>query len=98
MVFHDPSRTISCPTHPHPERVLPGAGRAEYESAGNIASLKKLGGEPVIMATVGDDFGPTATVSPAGRGARHPPHRQPTAQAFIATDLDDSKSPRFIAP
>ena len=32
--------------------------RREFAAAGNIAyNLKAIGGEPLIMATVGDDFG-----------------------------------------
>jgi adenosine kinase len=66
--------------------------------AGNIAySLKLLGGEPLIMATVGDDAAPTCTASSAS--ASIPRHVQVpdsfTAQAFITTDLDDNQITAF---
>ena len=68
--------------------------------AGNIAyNLKLLGGEPIVMATVGEDGAPY--LERLG-GARH---RAPTAcasmpgtftaQAFITTDLDDNQITAF---
>ncbi|MFO1322956.1 MAG: carbohydrate kinase family protein [Burkholderiales bacterium] len=67
--------------------------------AGNIAyNLKHIGGEPVVMATVGDDgvdyrerldaFGIAVD------GVRHVPGAY-TAQAFIITDLDDNQITAF---
>jgi adenosine kinase len=68
-------------------------------TAGNIAySLKGLGGEPVVMATIGDDgsdyrarFGSLAI---AADGLRHV-EGSFTAQAFIITDLDDNQITAF---
>ena len=67
--------------------------------AGNIAyNLKALGGEPVVMATVGDDG--EATVERL-RGAERCDGRRArrsgtyTAQAFIITDLDDNQITAF---
>ncbi len=67
--------------------------------AGNIAyNLKRLGGEPVVMATVGDDG--TAYIerfraqSVAADGVRVIPGTY-TAQAFIITDLDDNQITAF---
>src|SRR5206468_1798747 len=62
--------------------------------AGNIAyNLKGLGGEPVIMATLGDDGGPyrerIAGLGLAVEGVRSVAGTY-TAQAFIITDLDDN--------
>jgi adenosine kinase len=66
--------------------------------AGNIAyNLKLLGGEPLVMATVGDDGAPYLRA--AGRRAGHRERRacaRPgtfTAQAFITTDLTTTRSP-----
>src|SRR3954470_2151418 len=63
--------------------------------AGNIAyNLKGIGGEPVIMATLGQDGGPyrerMSGLSLAGEGVRTVPDTY-TAQAFIITDLDDNQ-------
>ncbi len=67
--------------------------------AGNIAyNLKGLGGEPVVMATIGDDGAPyrerLATLGVASDGLRHVPGTF-TAQAFIITDLDDNQITAF---
>jgi adenosine kinase len=67
--------------------------------AGNIAySLKALGGEPVIMATIGDDGAPYRerldTLGIARDGVRTMPGSY-TAQAFIITDLDDNQITAF---
>lgn len=67
--------------------------------AGNIAyNLKRLGGEPVVMATVGDDGGPyverLAAQEVAAEGVRVIPGTY-TAQAFIITDLDDNQITAF---
>ena len=67
--------------------------------AGNIAyTLKMLGGDPLIMATVGDDFGPYAERLEKLRhvgGTRRQVADQFTAQAFITTDLDDNQITAF---
>ncbi|MBS0310712.1 MAG: carbohydrate kinase family protein, partial [Proteobacteria bacterium] len=74
--------------------------RREYGGcAGNIAyNLKLLGGEPLIMATVGDDFGPYAERLDALAIPRDYIHHVAgtyTAQAFITTDLDDNQITAF---
>ena len=67
--------------------------------AGNIAyNLKGLGGEPVVMATVGDDgvgyVERLAAQDVAADGVRVIPGTY-TAQAFIITDLDDNQITAF---
>jgi adenosine kinase len=67
--------------------------------AGNIAyNLKALDGEPVVMATLGDDGGPyrerLATLEIACDGVRSVPGTF-TAQAYIITDLDDNQITAF---
>ncbi|MBM4196067.1 MAG: carbohydrate kinase family protein [Gammaproteobacteria bacterium] len=67
--------------------------------AGNIAyNLKMLGGEPLIMATVGRDFDRyAARLESLGIDQRHI-RRVPdslTAQAYITTDLDDNQITAF---
>jgi len=67
--------------------------------AGNIAyNLKGLGGEPVVMATLGDDGGGYLQrfrdQRIAADGARIVPGTY-TAQAFIITDLDDNQITAF---
>jgi adenosine kinase len=74
--------------------------RREYGGcAGNIAyNLQLLGGHPLIMATVGDDFGPyTQRLENIGLAQTHirlvPGNF--TGQAFITTDLDDNQITAF---
>ncbi|MFO1396200.1 MAG: carbohydrate kinase family protein [Burkholderiales bacterium] len=67
--------------------------------AGNIAyNLKHLGGEPVVMATIGDDgvdYRDRLSAFGIGiDGVRHVPGAY-TAQAFIITDLDDNQITAF---
>lgn len=67
--------------------------------AGNIAyNLKKIGGEPVIMATIGDDgLDYRERLDAFGIGietVRHVPGAY-TAQAFIINDLDDNQITAF---
>jgi adenosine kinase len=67
--------------------------------AGNIAyNLKAIGGEPVVMATVGDDGGAyeerLAALGIASDGVRTVAGTF-TAQAFIITDLDDNQITAF---
>ena len=67
--------------------------------AGNIAyNLKQIGGEPVVMATVGDDGieyrERLAGLGIAVDGVRHVPGSY-TGQAFIITDLDDNQITAF---
>ena len=67
--------------------------------AGNIAyNLLGIGGEPVVMATIGDDGGDyrerLAALGVDGGAVRHVPGAY-TAQAFIITDLDDNQITAF---
>jgi adenosine kinase len=67
--------------------------------AGNIAyNLKQIGGEPVVMATVGDDGleykERLAALGIAVDGVRRVPGAY-TGQAFIITDLDDNQITAF---
>jgi adenosine kinase len=67
--------------------------------AGNIAyNLKAIGGEPVVMATVGEDGVPyrdrLAALAVAGDGLRTIAGTF-TAQAFIINDLDDNQITAF---
>ena len=58
-----------------------------------------LGGEPLIMATVGDDYAPVRRAARRSSGSRSGTcARSPgtfTAQAFITTDLDDNQITAF---
>jgi len=67
--------------------------------AGNIAyNLDLLGGSPLPMATVGDDFGPYADwLDARGLDRRHVTTVPGTytAQAYITTDLDDNQITAF---
>jgi adenosine kinase len=67
--------------------------------AGNIAyNLKLLGGDPVIMATVGEDAAPYLARLDSLGLARDQVRTVPgtlTAQAFITTDLDDNQITAF---
>ena len=67
--------------------------------AGNIAyTLSMLGGEPLIMATVGDDYQPYEYRLQKLKLARQHIRKIPntfTAQAFITTDLDDNQITAF---
>jgi adenosine kinase len=102
MVFHDQFKKHILPDQLHILNVaflVPDMRREFGGCAGNIAyNLKLLGGEPVIMATVGADAGPylermrslelsTEHVTEVGAGY--------TAQAFITTDLDDNQITAF---
>ncbi|TCJ14932.1 carbohydrate kinase family protein [Parasulfuritortus cantonensis] len=102
MVFHDRFKHHILPDQIHILNVaflVPELRREFGGCAGNIAyNLKRLGGEPVIMATVGDDFGPYAErLDGLGIGREHV-RAVPgsyTAQAFITTDLDDNQITAF---
>lgn len=67
--------------------------------AGNIAyNLKMLGGDPVMMATVGDDYALYATRFEQLHLTQEHVYQVPdtyTAQAFITTDLDDNQITAF---
>jgi adenosine kinase len=90
---------------PHQTHVLSvsfqiGEMRREWGGcAGNIAyNLKALGGEPVVMATVGDDGSAyadrLAALGIATDGLRAVAVTY-TAQAYIITDLDDNQITAF---
>jgi len=102
MVFHDRFKNHILPEQIHILNVaflVPEMRREFGGCAGNIAySLQLLGGEPEIMATVGDDAGPyLARLDSLGLSRKHV--RQVadcfTAQAFITTDLDDNQITAF---
>lgn len=102
MVFHDRFRNHILPEQIHILNVafLVPEMRREYGGcAGNIAyNLKLLGGEPRIMATVGNDAGPYLARLDALGLVRDHVREVPgtfTAQAFITTDLDDNQITAF---
>ena len=79
--------------------LVPDLRREFGGCAGNIAyNLQLLGGQPLIMATVGDDHQPYAyrldRLGLARDHVRHVPQTF-TAQAFITTDLDDNQITAF---
>ncbi len=102
MVFHDRFRNHILPDQLHILNVaflVPDMRREYGGCAGNIGySLKMLGGEPVIMATVGDDYAPYASrLKQLDIDQAHirPVSGSYTAQAFITTDLDDNQITAF---
>jgi adenosine kinase len=102
MVFPDRFARHILPEQVHVLSVSFQIGEMRREwggCAGNIAySLKGLGGEPVVMATLGDDGAPyrerLATLGIAPDGVRTVAGTW-TAQAFIITDLDDNQITAF---
>ncbi len=102
MVFHDRFKNHILPDQLHILNVafhVPDMRREFGGCAGNIAySLKLLGGEPLIMAAVGDDSGPYLNrLERLGLDRSHVmavPSTY-TAQAFITTDLDDNQITAF---
>ncbi|MBS1198700.1 MAG: carbohydrate kinase family protein [Proteobacteria bacterium] len=102
MVFPDRFRNHILPEQIHILNVafLVPEMRREYGGcAGNIAySLGMLGGEALIMATVGDDapayFDRLDKLGLSRAHVRHVPGTF-TAQAFITTDLDDNQITAF---
>ncbi len=102
MVFKDKFKNHILPEQIHILNVafLVPEMRREYGGcAGNIAyNLQMLGGHPLIMATVGDDFAPYATrLENLGLPQTHIRHipNSFTGQAFITTDLDDNQITAF---
>lgn len=102
MVFKDQFKKHILPEQIHILNVafLVPEMRREYGGcAGNIAyNLQMLGGSPLIMATVGDDFAPYATrLENLGLPQTHVRHVPDsfTGQAFITTDLDDNQITAF---
>jgi adenosine kinase len=102
MVFRDRFARHILPEQTHVLSVSFQIGEMRREwggCAGNIAyNLKALGGEPVVMATLGDDGAPyrerLAGLGVAADGVRTVPGTF-TAQAFIITDLDDNQITAF---
>ena len=102
MVFPDQFKKHILPEQIHILNVafLVPEMRREYGGcAGNIAyNMQLLGGKPLIMATVGDDFGLYATrLEKLGLHQQHIRHVPGTftGQAFITTDLDDNQITAF---
>ena len=102
MVFQDQFKNHILPDKVHILNVsflVPRMRREFGGCAGNIAyNLKLLGGDPVPMATVGQDFAPYREHFEAcGIRLDHVKELGDlfTAQAFITTDLDDNQITAF---
>jgi adenosine kinase len=102
MVFRDRFRNHILPDQIHILNVaflVPDMRREFGGCAGNIAyNLKLLGGQPLIMATVGEDYQPYAYRLEKLRIAQSHIREVKstyTAQAFITTDLDDNQITAF---
>jgi len=102
MVFGDQFKNHILPDSVHMLNVsflVPEMRRETGGCAGNIAyNLKLLGEEPVIMATVGEDFDPYAKwLIECGIERLHIKRidESYTAQAFITTDMDDNQITAF---
>ena len=95
MVFHGEFKSHILPDQIHILNVafvVPDMRREFGGTAGNIAyNLKLLGGDPLIMATVGDDFGPyRERLDKLGIARTHVREISGAfvPQAFITTDLN----------
>ena len=102
MVFQDQFKNHILPEKVHILNVsfyVPEMRREFGGCAGNIAyNLKLLGGEPMPMGTVGNDFGPYAAwMDTIGIDRSHVTmvEERFTAQAFITTDKDDNQITAF---
>ena len=102
MVFRDRFKNHILPDQIHILNVaflVPDMRREFGGCAGNIAyNLRMLGGRPLIMATVGEDFQPYAyRLERLGLAQTHVRQVKDsyTAQAFITTDLDDNQLTAF---
>jgi len=102
MVFHDQFKNHILPEQIHILNVaflVPDMRREFGGCAGNIAyNLQLLGGKPLIMATVGEDFHPYAhRLEKLGLAQAHvrTVAQSYTAQAFITTDIDDNQITAF---
>jgi len=102
MVFHGRFKDHILPEQIHILNVaflVPQLRREFGGCAGNIGySLRLLGGNPLIMATVGDDYEPYAyRLERFGldRSCVRKIAGSLTAQAFITTDLDDNQITAF---
>ncbi|MFN0314290.1 MAG: PfkB family carbohydrate kinase, partial [Burkholderiales bacterium] len=102
MVFRDHFKNHILPDQIHILNVaflVPQLRREFGGCAGNIAyNLKLLGGKPLIMAAVGDDYQPYAyRLERLGLRRDHVKEVKNTytAQAFITTDLADNQITAF---
>jgi adenosine kinase len=102
MVFKDHFKNHILPEKIHILNVaflVPDMRREFGGCAGNIAyNLQMIGGDPLIMATVGDDYPPYASrLQDLGLAQNHVRHVTGafTAQAFITTDLADNQITAF---
>lgn len=102
MVFQDKFQNHILPDKIHKLSVAfltPEMRREFGGTAGNIAyNLQLLEGEPMIMATVGQDFGPyTDWMTKHNLDTTHIKQVPDsfTAQAFITTDIDDNQITAF---
>lgn len=98
MVFRDQFKNHILPDKLHILNVaflVPDMRREFGGCAANIAyNLQMLGGDPLIMATVGEDHAPySARLDQLGLSRTHVQLAAGsfTAQAFITTDLDDNQ-------
>lgn len=98
MVFEDQFKNHILPDQTHILNVaflVPEMTRHNGGCAGNIAyTLAMLGGEPLIMATVGEDFAAYASYLDDLGLSREFVTEVPgtfTAQAFITTDIDNNQ-------
>ena len=102
MMFRDRFRNHILPDQIHILNVaflVPDMRREFGGCAGNIAyNLQLLGGRPLIMATVGEDYQPYAYRLERLKLSQAHIRQVPdtfTAQAFITTDLDDNQITAF---
>ncbi len=102
MVFHDRFGNHILPDRVHILNVsfhVPEMRREFGGCAGNIAyNLRLLGGDPLPMGTVGEDFAPYAAWMDRNGISRRHVREIPdtyTAQAFITTDMDDNQITAF---
>ena len=102
MVFHGEFKTHILPDQIHILNVafvVPDMRREFGGTAGNIAyNLKLLGGDPLIMATVGDDFAPyKERLDTLGIARTHVREISGAfvPQAFITTDLNANQITAF---
>ncbi|MEZ5125104.1 MAG: carbohydrate kinase family protein [Thermoleophilia bacterium] len=102
MVFGDRFKNHILPDKVHMLNVsflVPTMRREFGGCAGNIAyNLKLLGGDPLPMGTVGEDFGPYAAwMDECGIDRTHVTVVEGTftGQAFVTTDLDDNQITAF---
>lgn len=102
MVFQDQFKNHILPDKIHKLSVAfytPEMRREFGGTAGNIAyNLQLLEGDPLIMGTVGDDFGPYSDW--LNKNQLNTSHIKNipdtfTAQAFITTDIDDNQITAF---